>query len=207
MIRLAIADDELLIASSLGTLLGLEEDIEVIFTAGSGEEIHQWWNKQHTLGNPLPEVCVLDLHMKGMNGLDTATVLRKLTPHTAILIITRHARPQGLRSALEKGMQGFLPKTATAAQFAEAVRTLHSGGRYIDPELAAHTISAGQSPLTPREAEVIEAAGKGGSAEDIATMVHLAPGTTRNYLSSAMRKLGAQNRFEAYMLARERGWI
>ncbi|WP_460490814.1 response regulator transcription factor, partial [Corynebacterium nasicanis] len=77
----------------------------------------------------------------------------------------------------------------------------------IDPELAAWTISAGESPLTERETELLELAGRGGSVEDIAAAAHLAPGTTRNYLSSAMAKVGAQNRFEAYTRARERGWI
>jgi len=79
--------------------------------------------------------------------------------------------------------------------------------RHIDPELAAQTISAGQSPLTEREAELLELAGRGGSVEDIAAAAFLAPGTTRNYLSSAMNKVGAQNRFEAYTRARELGWI
>ena len=84
---------------------------------------------------------------------------------------------------------------------------MHAGRRYLDPELAAATISAGESPLTPREEDVLIAAGEGGSVEDIAALVHLAPGTTRNYLSSAMGKVGAQNRYEAHHRARELGWI
>lgn len=206
MIRITIADDELLIATSLSTLLDLEEDITVVSTFRSGEELQRWWHKQDTLGAPMPDVCILDLHMSGMDGLSTAAALRPRAPRTAFLIITSHPRPQGLRRAMEQGIQGFLPKTASATQFAEAVRTLHAGGRYIDPDLAADTLSAGTSPLSTREQEVIRAAGAGGSIEDIADQVHLAPGTTRNYLSSAMRKLGARNRFEASMIAQERGW-
>jgi len=100
-----------------------------------------------------------------------------------------------------------LAKTASAEEFAAAVRTVYGGGRYIEPELAAMTITASGSPLTEREAEVVNAAGQDGSVEEIAQLVFLAPGTTRNYLSSAMTKIGAQNRFEAFLRAREKGWI
>lgn len=87
------------------------------------------------------------------------------------------------------------------------MRTVHGGGRYIDPELAAMTITASDSPLTEREAEVVNAAVQGGLVEEIAQLVFVATGTTRNYLSSAMTKIGAQNRFEAFLRAREKGWI
>lgn len=207
MIRVVVVDDESLVAESLGTLLGLEDDIEILATAGSGEEILSWWNKRHTCGEPVADVAVLDLHMSGLDGVATARSLLALDPAMAALIVTSHARPRGLRRALECGVRGFLPKAATAQQFSEAIRAVHAGGRYIDPHLATWTITTGECPLTEREIEVIEAAGRGGSVEDIAASVHLAPGTTRNYLSSAMRKVGAHNRFEAHLLARERGWI
>ena len=142
MIRIAIVDDESLVAQSLGTLLGLEEDLAVDVVCASGEELLDWWRRQQTTGGDLPDVCVCDLQLGGIDGIDTAM-----------------------------------------------------------------TISAGDSPLTDREAELLEIAGRGGSVEDIAAAAHLAPGTTRNYLSSAMGKVGAQNRFEAYTRARELGWV
>jgi two-component system, NarL family, response regulator DesR len=87
------------------------------------------------------------------------------------------------------------------------VRTAHSGGRYVDPELAAEAISAGDSPLTPREADVLELAGDGVPVEEIAARAALSVGTVRNYLSSAATKLGAANRHEAVHVARTSGWI
>ena len=84
---------------------------------------------------------------------------------------------------------------------------MHGGGRHVDPELAAEAITAGDSPLTPREADVLEAAAGGAPVEDIARRVHLSPGTVRNYLSSAVAKLGAANRHEAAATARRMGWI
>ena len=125
MIRIAIVDDESLVASSLATLLGLEEDLEVAVTASSGEEILAWFERGQRV-----DVCVLDLQLGGIDGIDTATQLRGLAPELATLIVTSHARPRGLRRALENGVLGFLPKTSTAEQFAEAVRSVHAGRRY-----------------------------------------------------------------------------
>ena len=207
MITIAIADDEQLIASSLSTLLSLEDDLDVKWTFSSGEQLLSWWEKQHTTGGELPQALVLDLQMGGIDGIDTAVRIRQLSPDVPAMIVTSHSRPRLLKRALDSGIQGFVAKTASAEDFATAIRAMHAGKRYIDPELAALTITATDSPLTDREAEVIEAAGKGGSIEEIATLVHLAPGTTRNYLSSAMSKLGAQNRFEAFLRAQDQGWV
>lgn len=77
----------------------------------------------------------------------------------------------------------------------------------MDPELAADAISAGDSPLTPRETDVLELAAHGTSIADIAARAALSPGTVRNYLSSAATKLGAENRHAAVRIAREHGWI
>lgn len=203
MISISIADDEALIASSLATLLSLEPDLDVRPAAGSGEELIETWADPSNR----TDVCVLDLQLGGIDGIDTATRLMETTPDLAVLIVTSHARPRQLKRALAAGVLGFLPKTSTADEFATAIRTVHAGRRYIDPELAAMTISAGESLLTNREEEVLELAGQGLSAEEIAVAAHLAPGTTRNYLSQAMTKVGAQNRFEAFTRARELGWL
>lgn len=207
MIQLVIVDDEQLIASSMATLLSLEEDLNVLQTFPSGEAVLEWWRKQVTVEETVPDVLVTDLNLGGIDGIEVAQQIGALSPKTALVIVTSHSRPLLLKKALATGVQGFLPKTASAEEFAAAVRTVHGGGRYIDPELAAMTITASDSPLTEREAEVVNAAGQGGSVEEIAQLVFLAPGTTRNYLSSAMTKIGAQNRFEAFLRAREKGWI
>ena len=207
MITVAIVDDEQLIASSLATLLELEADLTVTETFASGEEVMSRWEKANALESRLPDVLVTDLQLGGIDGVELAQEISRLSPQTAIVIVTSHSRPHQLKRALTSGVQGFLPKTATAEEFATAIRTVHEGRSFIDQEVAAMTITATSSPLTEREAEVIEAAGKGGSIEQIAKEVFLAAGTTRNYLSSAMAKLSAQNRFEAYLRARESGWI
>ena len=200
-IRVAVADDESLIAASLATLLGLEDDVEVVATCGSGEELLEWLDRGEA------DVCVVDLMMGGIDGIETARRIRRRQPDAGVLVVTSHGRPAQLKRALAAGVGGFLPKTATAAEFAAAVRVVRAGRRHLDPDLAAAAITAGESPLTEREAEVLEVAGAGGSVADIARAVHLAEGTTRNYLSSAMGKVGARNRHEAHHRAVELGWI
>ncbi|MGO3259143.1 response regulator [Corynebacterium variabile] len=204
MITVVVVDDEALVASSLSTLLGLEEDLDVLATLGSGEELLDWWDAGHAA-----DVVVMDLQLGGIDGVETARRLGERTTGTtaAVLIVTSHGRPRQLRQALAAGVPGFIRKTSTAAEFAAGVRTVHAGRRYLDPDLAAAAIGAGESPLTEREAEVLEAAGRGGSVEQIAAQVHLASGTTRNYLSAAMGKTGASTCFEAWRIARERDWL
>ena len=204
MITVVVVDDEALVASSLSTLLGLEEGLDVLATLGSGEELLDWWDAGHAA-----DVVVMDLQLGGIDGVETARRLGEKTTGTtaAVLIVTSHGRPRQLKQALAAGVPGFIRKTSTAAEFAAGVRTVHTGRRYLDPDLAAAAIGAGESPLTEREAEVLEAAGRGGSVEQIAAQVHLASGTTRNYLSAAMGKTGASTRFEAWRIARERDWL
>jgi len=121
--------------------------------------------------------------------------------------VTSHGRPGHLKRAPACGVRGFLPKTVSAQVLADVVRTAHGGGRYVDPELAAEAIGAGDSPLTPREADVLELAADGLPVPQIARQACLSPGTVRNYLSAAVVKLGAANRQEAVRVARGRGWI
>ncbi|MEV0248764.1 response regulator transcription factor [Nocardia sp. NPDC050712] len=206
MIPVLLADDETLIRTALATLLGLEADIEVAGHVGSGEELVAVWQRRLAEGAPVA-VAVIDLQMPGMDGIETAVELQRLTPGVGTLIVTSHGRPGYLKRALAAGVRGFLPKTSSAATLAAVIRTVHTGGRYVDPELAAEAISAGDTVLTGREADVLEYAIDGASVDDIARRAHLSPGTTRNYLSAAMAKLGVSNRYEAALKAREKGWI
>ncbi|MCP9958296.1 MULTISPECIES: response regulator transcription factor [Streptomyces] len=200
-VRVLLADDEHLIRGALAVLLGLEDDLEVVAEAATGPEAIAMARAHR------PDVAVLDLQMPGADGVKVATALRSEVPGCRTLILTGHGRPGHLRRALAAGVRGFVPKTVSAQRIAEIIRTVHAGNRYVDPELAADAISAGDSPLTAREAEVLELAADGAPVAEIARRVSLSPGTVRNYLSSAVLKLGAENRHTAVRLARERGWV
>ncbi|MFH9349259.1 response regulator [Kitasatospora sp. NPDC017646] len=200
-VRVLLADDEHLIRGALAALLSLEDDIEVVAQAGSGPEALAMARAHR------PDIAVLDLQMPGKDGIEVATELRRLLPDCRCMIVTGHGRPGYLKRALEVGVRGFLPKTVSAADLAGIIRTVRSGGRYVDPELAADAISAGETPLTPRETDVLELAADGTPIAEIAERAALSQGTVRNYLSSAATKLGAENRHAAVRIAREHGWI
>ncbi|MFC0672839.1 response regulator transcription factor [Brachybacterium hainanense] len=200
-IRLVLVDDEHLIRSALATMLSLEEDLEVAGEAGDLARGADLAGELH------PDVAVVDLQLPDGDGLELCARIAELSPGTRCLILTSHPRPGYLKRALAQGVLGFLPKTSGAGQLAEAVRAVATGRRVIDPELAAETIASGDSPLTPREADVLEFAADGAGIAQIARRAHLAEGTVRNYLSSAQAKLQAQNRHEAVAIARRHGWI
>ena len=201
MIRVLLADDENLIRSALAQMLDLEDDIEVVAQAANGVDALA------AARATAPDVAVLDLQLPDLDGITVAKQLAGIVPGCGCMIVTSHGRPGYLKRALASGVRGFLSKTTSAATLAQVVRIVHSGGRHVDPELAAEAIAAGDSPLTPREADVLEAAVGGAPVEDIARRVNLSSGTVRNYLSSAAAKLGAANRHEAAATARRMGWI
>ncbi|MCZ2523807.1 response regulator transcription factor [Streptomyces sp. HB2AG] len=205
-VRVLLADDEHLIRGALAALLSLEDDLRVVAEAASGAEALAAARAHR------PDVAVLDLQMPGPDGaetggVETAAAILAAVPGCRVMIVTGHGRPGHLKRALAAGVRGFLPKTVSAERLAEVVRAVHGGGRYVDPQLAADAISAGDSPLTPREADVLELAADGAPVAEIAERACLSPGTVRNYLSSAVGKLGAENRHAAVRIARSRGWV
>jgi two-component system, NarL family, response regulator DesR len=145
--------------------------------------------------------------MPGSTGLDAADELRRALPDCRILILTTFGRPGYLRRAMEGGAAGFLLKDAPATELAAAIRRAVAGERVVDPGLAAAALSQGESPLTPREHEVLLASREHATVADLAGALYLSPGTVRNHLSSAMQKLDARNRAEAVRFAEEKGWL
>ncbi|MEU4538369.1 response regulator transcription factor [Streptosporangium sp. NPDC023825] len=197
MIRVLLADDEHLIRKAIATLLDLEPDVEVVAEVARGDLVAA------AVLEHRPDVVVLDIEMPGMDGLSVAETL----PGHAVLILTSFGRPGHLRRALAAGVRGFIPKDASADELATAIRKVHAGGRYLDPEMAASAMMAGENPLTERERGALELAAQGASVAEIAAALHLTQGTVRNYLSSAITKLGATNRITAIRSAQQKGWL
>jgi two-component system response regulator DesR len=201
IIRLLLADDQAMVRGALAALLGLESDLEVVAEVGRGDEVVEAARRSH------PDVALLDVEMPGLDGLSATARLRAEVPQCRVLIVTTFGRPGYLRRAMEAGASGFVVKDTPARQLADAVRRVHSGLRVVDPVLAAETLSAGTSPLTGRETEVLTAARAGGTVADLARALSLSPGTVRNHLSAAIGKTGARTRAEAVRLAEENGWL
>lgn len=201
MIRLLLADDQALVRGALAALLGLEKDLVVVAEVGRGDELVAA-AERHT-----PDVALVDVEMPGLDGIEATKALRVARPRVRVLIVTTFARPGFLARALRAGASGFVVKDTPATELADAVRRVHAGLRVIDPELAAESMTVGESPLTEREAEVLRAARSGGSVAEIARAVYLSEGTVRNHLSSAIGKTDARNRADAVRIADANGWL
>ncbi|WP_067831065.1 response regulator transcription factor [Actinomadura kijaniata] len=201
MIRILLADDEHLIRGAVAALLGLEGDLTVVAEAGRGDEVAA------AVAAHDPDVAVLDIDMPGADGLTVAERLREAGARCSVVILTSLGRPGYLRRAMAAGVRGFVAKDASTDELAAAIRKVHAGGRYLDAELAATAMAAGDNPLTAREREILRLLGAGTETARIATLLHLSEGTVRNYLSTAMAKLGESNRLAAVRAAREMGWI
>ncbi|WP_031521398.1 response regulator transcription factor [Streptomyces sp. NRRL F-5123] len=200
-VRVLLADDQSMVREALATLLGLEDDIEVVAQVSRGDQV---------LGaakSAAPDVALLDIEMPGMTGIEAAAQIRAQCPGVKVVIVTTFGRPGYLRRAMESGADAFLVKDAPASELADAVRRVLRGERVIDPTLAAAALAEGADPLTPRERDVLSAAADGAVNAEVARRLGLSEGTVRNYLSTAIRKTGARNRAEAVRIAREKGWL
>jgi two-component system response regulator DesR len=200
-IRLLIADDQALVRGALGALLDLEDDLEVCALAADGAEALR------LVAEMKPDVCLMDIQMPGMDGVEATRRIRGVSPGTRVLIVTTFARPGYLRSALDAGASGFIVKDTPAEQLAQAVRRVHAGLRVLDPALAEESLFDGANPLSERERQVLRLATDGRSAAAIAAEVFLSAGTVRNHLSAAIGKTGGANRAQAVRIALDKGWI
>jgi two-component system, NarL family, response regulator DesR len=203
MIRVLLAEDQVMIREALAALLSFEDDIEVVAQVGRGDEV------TGAAKDTKPDVALLDIEMPGADGLTAAAALRGACPDIKVIILTTFGRPGYLRRAMESGASGFIVKDSPADKLVRTIRDVLAGQRVIDPDLAAAALAEGASPLTPREKDVLAAAAReeGATLAQIAAALYLSEGTVRNYLSSCIQKTGARNRAEAIRVAQARGWL
>jgi two-component system, NarL family, response regulator DesR len=169
-----------MVRGALAALLSLEEDMEIVAEASRGDEVIP------TALDALPDVALLDIEMPGGDGL-SAAALKESLPSRRVIILTTFVRAGYLRRAMEGGAAGFMLKDAPPEELAAAIRRVMSGERVVDLSLAA--------------------SGNGATAGDVAGALYLSEGTVRNYLSTAIKKLGARNRIEAARRAERKGWL
>ena len=199
-IRIVIAEDQAMVLGALVALLDLESDIEVVGSATDGKMAYQ------LVCDMRPDILITDIEMPQLTGLALALQLKEQKLKSKVIILTTFARQGYLRRALDAGVSGYLLKDTPSHELAKAIRNVHQGQRAIDPVLAMEAWSE-EDPLTDRERDVLDLAGQGKSNVEIGEILHLADGTVRNYLSSAMQKMGAGNRVQASRLARQKGWL
>jgi two-component system response regulator DesR len=200
-VRVLLAEDQAMVRGALSALLSMEEDIEIVAEAARGDEVLP------AALDAFPDVALLDIEMPGGDGLSAAAQLKGRLPACRVIILTTFGRAGYLKRAMESGAVGFLLKDAPAAELASAIRRAMGGERVVDPALAASALSEGGNPLTDRERDVLAASADGATIGDVAAGLYLSEGTVRNYLSTAIKKLGARNRVEAARLAERKGWL
>lgn len=198
MIRIVIAEDQRMVLGALGSLLDLEEDMEVVGKANNGEEalklIHQLQ----------PDICIMDIEMPVKSGLDAAEELKEV--NCKVIILTTFARSGYFERARKAGVSGYLLKDSPSEELANSIRTIMDGRRIYAPELVDIAFEE-DNPLTERESQVLELIADGKSTKEIAGELYLTTGTVRNYISVILDKLDVGNRIEAISRFKEKGWF
>ena len=189
-IRVMLVDDHPVVRSGYRRLLEQGGDIAVVAEAGNGETayiLHQ----EHA-----PDVCVTDLSMPGIGGLELLRKLLARDAHARVLVCTMHDTPQLIARALDGGACGFVSKQADPEHLVDAVRAAHAGRRYLDPHSApavlhdaAGTEAQRLSSLSQREFEIFRLLAAGHSAADCARLLHVSSKTVANHQTCIKEKL------------------
>lgn len=198
MIRIVLAEDQRMMLGALGSLLDLEEDMEVVGKASNGEEAIELVEKMQ------PEICIMDIEMPLKSGLDAAEILKDQP--CKIIILTTFARSGYFERARKAGVSGYLLKDSPSEDLATSIRTIMDGRRIYAPELV-DLAYADENPLTDREKQVMELIAEGRSTKEIAKELFITTGTVRNYISTILDKLEVGNRIEAISRFKEKGWF
>ncbi len=202
VIRIVIAEDQGMMLGALGSLLNLEEDMEVVGMAKNGAEAVDLVNEF------APDICIMDIEMPIKTGLDAAEELQGAD--CKIIILTTFARAGYFERARKAGVRGYLLKDSPIEELVNSIRTIIDGRRIYAPELvdiAYGDADETQNPLTERESQVLGLIADGRTTKEIAGELYLTTGTVRNYISAILDKLGVGNRIEAISRFKEKGWF
>ncbi|KAB2330177.1 response regulator transcription factor [Cytobacillus depressus] len=198
MIRIVIAEDQRMVLGALGSLLNLEEDMEVVGKANNGEEAIALVRQYQ------PDICMMDIEMPMKSGLEAAEELKEFD--CKVIILTTFARTGYFQRALKAGVSGYLLKDSPSEELADSIRTVMAGRRVFAPELMDDVYSE-ENPLTQREKAVLELVANGKNTKEIADELSIKAGTVRNYISQILDKLEVKNRIEAITQSKEKGWF
>lgn len=215
MIRVVLADDQVLVRAGFRALLDAQGDIEVIGEAADGEEALR------LVRESTPDAVLMDIRMPLMDGL---AATRQITGDPAlegvkVVILTTFELDEYVFEAIRSGASGFLVKDTEPAELLRAVRAVVEGDALLSPgvtrrliaEFAARSkepaVAAGLEQLTEREREVMALVGIGLSNEEIARRLVVSPLTAKTHVSRTMVKLGARDRAQLVVLAYESGLV
>jgi DNA-binding NarL/FixJ family response regulator len=214
-IRILLVDDQRLMREGLRILLELEPDLEIAGEATNGQEALDAYAEIE------PDVVLMDVRMPGMDGVEATWRLRERWPSALVIILTTFDDDEYVFEGLRAGARGYLLKDVSGHDLADAVRTVAAGGALIEPSVARRVVAefarmappARQpddglaEPLSEREREILRLMAQGLTNREIADRLSLAQGTVKNYVTTILQKLGARDRTQAALRARELGLL
>jgi two-component system, NarL family, response regulator LiaR len=204
-IRILLVDDHEMVRAGLRAFLDLQEDMEVVGEAGSGEQALA------LVPGSSPDVVVLDLALPGMTGVEAVRRLRENHPDVKVVALTSFAGQDMVLPAVRAGVAGYLLKDVGPEDLADALRAAAAGGSPLHPQVAATvmaTVTAqADDPLTPREREVLRLIARGLSNRLIARELALAEKTVKAHVSAILAKLGVADRTQAALYAVRSGLV
>jgi len=211
--RVLIVDDEVLVRSGLGLIVGSAPDLDVVGSCSGGQAELQ-------VTELAPHVVLLDIRMPDLDGITVLRRLRALPDPPAVAMLTTFDTDEYIGTALKAGASGFLLKDTAPDQLVQAVRVLAAGGSVLSPTVTRTVISGfleGGGPdseaaalarqLTGRELDVLALLGEGLSNAEIADRLFLGTGTVKDHISAILGKLGATNRVQAAVIAHRAGLV
>ena len=198
-IRLMIVDDHAVVRDGLRAVLGMVDDLAVVAEASNGSE---------ALAGVLaaqPDVILMDIGMKGENGIEVTLRLLDEDPTRAVLMLTMHDGIEHAQRALKAGARGYVLKDAPSSEIIGAIRTVHGGGTYLSPQIARALFQA-PSPrtlLSDRERQILAFLGQGQSSKQIANQLNLSVRTVESHRQNIRRKLNVAGQAELIKYAVE----
>ena len=198
--KLLLAEDQSMLRDALCQLLQLQPDVEVVYQAADGREAIELLKT-----NPV-DVAILDVEMPYQTGLDVLEWVKEHQPAVKVIIVTTFKRPGYFERAVKADVDAYVLKERSIADLMKTIHTVLAGQKEYSPELM-EVLMTHKNPLSHQELLVLEAAATGLSNKEIAEKLYLSNGTIRNYMSTILTKLAADNRTEAVRIAQEQGWI
>jgi two-component system, NarL family, response regulator len=201
-IRILIVDDHPVVRAGLTSMLGTQKEIEVIATASSGDEALE------SLERTEADVMLLDLRMPGLSGVKTIQEIRRSGHLIRIIVLTSFETDEDIYRAIQAGAQGYLLKDTSLKEMIEAIKSVHSGKRYIPRDIAARLAERMmRTELTARELEILRVLAKGLTNKQIGKVLSISQNTVKNHVNSVIEKLEVSDRTEASTTAIQRGII
>lgn len=198
--KILLAEDQSMLRDALSQLLQLQPDVTSVSQAADGREAIELLKT-----NPV-DVAILDVEMPYQTGLDVLEWVKEHQPAVKVIIVTTFKRPGYFERAVKADIDAYVLKERSIADLMKTIHTVLAGQKEYSPELM-EVLMTHKNPLSHQELLVLEAAATGLSNKEIAEKLYLSNGTIRNYMSTILTKLAADNRTEAVRIAQEQGWI